>query len=535
MTAPDFLQDSYDNVPYPLLSYRQTHPNRLAMVALMLGLEPAPPHNCRLLELGTASGGNIIPMAAHIPTSHFVGVDFSPVQIVEGQQIINDLGLDNIELHAMDVADITPELGEFDYIVAHGLFSWVPDEVRTAILNVCKQNLAPNGVVYMSYNCYPGWHMLGVSREMMLYHTDGIDDPVEKVRAATDFMQFVRDNHVRDSNEPFTAFIDGYLELLGLRGGGLRSGRDFSSVYHDEMESYNQPFYFEDFMARVREHELDYLADANFASNMPNSLPMDAQQKLAELSGQSLVRMEQYMDFIRNRGFRMSLLVHQGAPINRRLSLRPIVAFLRTVGYAKPEPNSDDPDALPTTFSAGKEATFKTDHPVTQAAFLHLYENRPKSFTFTELIEAALARLGKTEGDADDAEALALNILRAMTFSSQLLDLEPTADDFIIEPSDHPQTSDCIRYLAQRLEKVTNLRHERVELDDVVRTLIQHMDGTHSRDDLVGVLQQHMREGTLTVVLGGERVQDPDAVQDHLYNQLNAALDWMARSALLTG
>jgi len=66
---------SYDEVPYESQSFPQSHPNRLATLGRLFGLSPAPVAQCRVLELGCASGGNLIPMAYHLPESEFVGLD----------------------------------------------------------------------------------------------------------------------------------------------------------------------------------------------------------------------------------------------------------------------------------------------------------------------------------------------------------------------------------------------------------------------------------------------------------------------------
>ena len=167
-TIAQAKQSSYDEVPYPSTSHVFTHPDNLATVATLLGLSPTPIIHCRVLELGCAGGGNLIPMALNLPDSSFVGIDASAVQIAEGQQAIAALGLANITLHHLDILDVTAELGQFDYIIVHGIFSWVPTAVRDKILEICQQNLTSNGVAYVSYNTYPGWHMMGSIREMML-------------------------------------------------------------------------------------------------------------------------------------------------------------------------------------------------------------------------------------------------------------------------------------------------------------------------------------------------------------------------------
>lgn len=150
------LEVSYDELPYPSLSYAPTHPDRLATLATLLGMDPAPVGQCRVLALGCAGAGNIIPMAYVLPDAEFVGIDASARQIKRGQTVVEALRLDNISLEHLDIQDITPGLGEFNYIIAHGVYSWVPSEVQDSLLRVCKENLASNGVAYVSYNTYPG-------------------------------------------------------------------------------------------------------------------------------------------------------------------------------------------------------------------------------------------------------------------------------------------------------------------------------------------------------------------------------------------
>src|SRR5260221_642375 len=157
---------TYDEIPYPNLSHVQSHPDTLATLTSLLGLSPAPIENCRILEIGCASGGNLIPMALSLPASILVGIDYSARQIRDGQSAIDAIGLTNVSLRHMNILEITPEFGEFDYIIAHGVFSWVPADVREKLLDICKQNLAPAGVAFVSYNVYPGWHMLANIRDM---------------------------------------------------------------------------------------------------------------------------------------------------------------------------------------------------------------------------------------------------------------------------------------------------------------------------------------------------------------------------------
>src|SRR3954470_9529675 len=108
---------SYDEVPYESKPLFSTHPDCLAAAARLRGLAAAAPSSCRVLELGCAAGGNLIPMAYGLPNSHFVGIDLSQRQIAEGQKLCRRLELPNIELKAASIADADSSWGEFDYIV----------------------------------------------------------------------------------------------------------------------------------------------------------------------------------------------------------------------------------------------------------------------------------------------------------------------------------------------------------------------------------------------------------------------------------
>jgi cyclopropane fatty-acyl-phospholipid synthase-like methyltransferase len=144
------LGSSYDDVPYESHAFPQTHPDRLATVATLVSLRPAPTSSCRLLELGSAAGGNIIPLALTLPDATFIGVDASRVQIAEGQETARELGLSNVDLRHASILDINPDFGKFDYIICHGVYSWVPTNVQDKILDICARNLNPNGIAYVT-------------------------------------------------------------------------------------------------------------------------------------------------------------------------------------------------------------------------------------------------------------------------------------------------------------------------------------------------------------------------------------------------
>src|SRR5512137_1564768 len=117
MAHQDPTRDSYEALPYERLVHRFTHPDRIALAARLRGLEPAPVATARVLELGCASGDNLVGMAFGLPGASFVGVDLSRRQIEAGRTRVRELGLANVSLEEGDLSDVGESLGSFDYVV----------------------------------------------------------------------------------------------------------------------------------------------------------------------------------------------------------------------------------------------------------------------------------------------------------------------------------------------------------------------------------------------------------------------------------
>ena len=179
----------YDQIPYTSYPFAQTHPSRLATLATLHHLEPTPITKCRVLEVGCGDGANLIPMALGLPESHFVGFDLAAKPVQQGQTIIADLGLTNIELRQADLLEFTDQ--PFDYIITHGLYAWVPQVVQDGLLALCNRLLTPNGIAYISYNAYPGCHLREMTREMMLFHIRGNEDPRECMNQGLSLLKFI--------------------------------------------------------------------------------------------------------------------------------------------------------------------------------------------------------------------------------------------------------------------------------------------------------------------------------------------------------
>jgi len=136
--AVDRLAADYDAAPYDSHAFPQSAPGQLAAIAHLFGLDTPEVSTARVLEIGCASGGNLIPFAAQHPQARAVGIDLSPV-----------------------------------FVICHGVYSWVPANVQEAILAAFRSLMAPEGVGYLSYNVYPGWKAKEIVRDAMLFRGGG--------------------------------------------------------------------------------------------------------------------------------------------------------------------------------------------------------------------------------------------------------------------------------------------------------------------------------------------------------------------------
>jgi len=503
---------SYDEVPYDSWSFPQTHPARLATLATLFGMAPVPIERCRVLELGCASGGNLIPMALSLPNSHFIGIDLSGRQIADGQATVQALGLANVELRQLSITELEPAFGQFDYIIAHGVYSWVPDAVQDKILQICARNLTPDGVAYVSYNTYPGWRMRGMIRDMMQYHARlfEVAMQVPQARALLDFLA----QNVPTENNPYGILLKQELEML-------RYQLD-SYLFHEHLEEVNEPIYFHQFIERAAVHRLQYLGEAEFSTMLASNFAPQVAETLRKVAP-DIIRMEQYMDFLRNRTFRQTLLVHQDRVLKRDLNFQNILDFY----VASPvKPVSEKPDIQSLAieqFRAPNGATLQTANPITKAAMIILGEHWPQPLAFAELRNAARDRLGpvriqEASTIALDAQVLGTDILQCYT--ADLVELQIRAPEFTLQSGERPLASPLARLQAESGLHVTNLRHEIVNLDEFNRQLIRLVDGSRDRAALLEALNGLVAEGVLVAEQHGQPVKNPAALCELLSQAL---------------
>jgi SAM-dependent methyltransferase len=512
----------YDEILYPAAVFPQTHPIRLATIAFLRGMQPASIQRCRVLELGCGVGSNLTAMAFHLPESEFIGLDRARRPIASGQAFATELGLGNISLHLMDVCDATIErFGHFDYIIAHGLYSWVPEPVRERILATCREMLNPQGVAYISYNAYPGNHLRDLVRGMMRFHTACFKDPAEKVGQARGLLKFLTESTPR--NDYYIAAIRGQFERT------LKYQDE--AFFHDDLSEVNQSFYFHEFNSDAERHGLQFVGEASANDLQPGKFNPPVMQRMKELEGAPEVVREQYKDFIRGSAFRQTLLCH------KKIALAPDVLIDRVPKLyascdAAPQ-ESSNPEI--TLFVRPGGAELETTHPLICAALKFLWSKWPGEVSFETLLGAAreaISRQTNARPETDGAETLALALTQA--YRSGFLHMHIAPHPLTNLVSQYPCVSRLARFQLERGETAINQLHVAMNFPDALsRRLVQLADGTRDQETLRRELVEFVGSGKGKLVENGVIVEDLTEVSAILERRVGEGLQSLAREGML--
>lgn len=496
MSKTEDVSTSYDELPYTSFPYPQTHPRNLSAIAQLFAMSPADVGTSRILELGCAGGGNLIPIASTYPSCQCVGIDASRRQIEEAIQLSESLGLSNIDLRHQDIDDFEWQGEPFDYVLCHGVYSWVPRETQRRLLAICQECLADQGIAFVSYNTYPGWYLRRGVREMMGFHASGFSDTQTKINQSRALVDFLA-GAVRTEG-------DSYDQLLREELGILRSSED-SYVYHEHLEKDNEPLFFYQFVERAEDAQLRYLADAQFSTMVPSDFSESTQSTLRSIAP-GIVQMEQYLDFLRNRKFRQSLLCR--AEIQPDRSIEP--SRLQRLSVSAPLTEVDSQTDSEWLFEHASGQRFSATDAVTANLFRILSGLWPRSI--------ALSDLGEQAGGFEHAAQSTLEL-----FAQGLVSLTSAPIDCQTDVSFRPQTSELVRSQAEHVSFATNQRHERVPLDAFDRAILVELDGTRDLNEI--------RERV------AEKASNPDGSPletDQLQSAIEAAIYRFAQATLLT-
>lgn len=467
----DQVRDGYAEVTYPGGAFPQTHPARHAAIARLFGVPAPDVRTARVLEVGCAQGYNLIPLAARFPAAHFVGVDFSDHELAQGRALAAAAELDNVEFIGADLRTFAPPAGSFDYIIAHGVLSWVPDDVKAALLALCSRALAPHGVAYVSYNTYPGWKQREALRELMLLRAARFTAPAHRLAAARRALDTL-DRLLAERTATHARLTREIIAAMRAKSDG--------HFFHDDLDGVNDPCYFLQFAGWAAEHGLAYLAEAEWETMFPDLLPAVARRALAEFAGDRLM-LEQHLDFVRNRTFRCSLLVHADRP----LATHPDAAALRGCSFGSSlQPPAGVPPlttGVPVRFGGNDLRAFTTHDPLAKALFATLGRAWPRRMPFGELAAStqSLLQLAQVPLGEDFEHALLARLLDAC--GRRLIDFLAAPLPAAQATGGAPRAALLTRLMAGRSAPVVTPWHESVPLDATQRALLVTLDGTRTQ------------------------------------------------------
>lgn len=475
------MSTPYDEIQYPTFSHAQLHPDRLSIPAWLMGLDPAPAEKCRYLELGCGDGGTITALATALPDSEFVGVDLAPTAIARGRNTLERVGIANVTLVEADLANLPDDLGGFDYVACHGVFSWVPEPVRLGILRAMKELLRPQGVAYLSYNANPAGLLREMTRQMLRFHLRrGQRTPEEKLAEAHAFLGFL--TSARNEGDPWRRLVESEIDHL--------ESRLPSSLVHDELAEVNTPFWLYEVLDLAGAHGLRFLAEADDLGDQSALWPEHVVSLLEALEDEPEDK-EQYLDFLVARRFRQTLLCHEDRLLDRPIRPSRIQDLDVAAGVAAEANTFDLTPGVNVEFITGHGVTAGTDLAIGKAALDHLGRRWPAAVPFPQLLAHARAATApwRGRGEPDDGEELARFLVRIQGARVvQLRRHRPTWPHRLDEVSDRPLGSPLARYQAGLGSGVATLTGETIGLDPVLHLVLGLCDGTQDREALAARL-----------------------------------------------
>jgi methyltransferase-like protein/trans-aconitate methyltransferase len=485
------LAESYDSTPYAGNPYYYTHPGVLAAYGVLYGLSPPNPAECRVLELGCGDGSNLFPMAYEFPESRFVGIDLSTVQIGTGLKNIDSLKLKNIELSPRSIMDMSAADGRFDYIIVHGVYSWVPSGVRKKILDICRNNLSDQGIAYISYNALPGSRFNQTMRDMLLYRTRHMTDPGQKATAAIDLC-----NTMLEGTAKRNSVYDVQVKHFGKT---LQHVPNVSSyLLHEYMEPDNTPFYFHQFARDLKTHGLQYICDADQPDFELDSLPLDTAAEFKKISDNAF-EVEQYIDFFKNTRFRRSLICHEERKLNSEYKLDRVRSLYAATDVIPVLDSPDSPVEEATAFKTASGRKFNITDTFARIVLHTLSRIKPCTISVDALIKTMLKQGLSQAGPDFQKQAEKTGHVIYTLFFNGVVELLGAGRQCIPEAGDFPAASPVSRLQAPS-RRVTNLCHRTILMDDDMACFVLScLDGTRDRDSLCDLMTEAVQTGLICI------------------------------------
>jgi SAM-dependent methyltransferase len=496
---------SYDELPYDSLPLPETQPDFLAAVASLHGFDAPDPSRARVLELGCAQGGNLIPLAWRWPGSDCVGVELSRVQAEAGAAFVSALGLPNVRILHGDLAALPDDLGQFDTIIAHGVFSWVPPAVQQALLEVCRRHLSPRGIAYISFNVAAGWEKLQPLRAALIERTSADLPAPQRYRQALR----VLDELEAEWRDPFLLKEIAYLKTAAP-----------SYLFHEYLAEFNAPMPFAEFAAQLDAHGLRYVGEAGPRRAVVEF--KDAWGLTPEGMAGRWLDAEAALDDALAIRFRRALIARADAACAQP----PQAEALRGLAFYADLGSDEEIDleaSVEQRFLNPAGNTFPVTLPAMKAAVMALSAAYPGALGYAALRSAASQVLAEYGAGAAVEDAAFRDALFQLVLLHGVM---PTvaAGAFAVEPGERP----CANALARQQANspgwvVSGARHVAMDLDPAGRMLLGMLDGSRTVDELAAQMQATLAQSGLDLPLAR-------------LNELTRQQLWLfARQGLLVG
>jgi methyltransferase-like protein len=465
-------------------------------------------------------------MAVTLPDSEFVGIDLAGRPIARGKARAEALGLKNLALRHLDLLEMAPDYGKFDYIIAHGLYAWVPSAVRDQILAICNASLQPQGIAYVSYNTFPGCYSRVMVREMMLFHNRDFRDARQQAQQGMTLLKLLANS--RAEPDIYAKVLQDDFERI--------SKRSKEALYHDELAEVFQPVYFHQFMEHAQRSGLQFLGEADFFEMQTGGLTPQAKEVLDKTSGDVILR-EQYLDFMRGRAFRKTLLCHEDVPLDRSGKSVSIRSFYVSSQARPSSPAANFSPGAEESFASGSGAELTTANPLARALLWYLIESQPQRIPFEKLVSEVERRARQGLGFVPTPDQDLVSELRDfvwLTYSAGLLYLHVYVPPFTTQVSARPVASPLARLEARDGDVITTLHHRSLRLgDSLQRGLVMLMDGTRDHNALRKDCLKLFESGALTTLEVGKLVENMQTIEERIAAETENVLESLARTAVL--
>jgi methyltransferase-like protein/ubiquinone/menaquinone biosynthesis C-methylase UbiE len=470
---------TYDELRYPGRFYPQASIERMATLATLYGLESPSVQGCRVLELGCGEGGHLIPLAYVFSQSEFLGVDLSEVSVGRAKDVAVKLGLKNLQFKTEDLGAFPANAGIFDYIIAHGVFSWIPPAIQEKLLEICSRHLAPEGVAYVSYNTYPAGHLRRIPRDLARFHTRHISEPRAKAQETRAILDFV-----------ISALPEGSMQRELLRRESAAYLQSEPLLVFDLLSENNEPMYFLDFIDQAAEYGLQYIAESDVQKMRTPHLPEHARKQLDAVSDRLL--REQYLDFILGRGFRQTLLCRAGHDLDLAVTPQRMERLLvaSSLKPQKPIENLHSGEAV--EFRDAQGTTVSTSEPLPKAVYSVLGMAYPHALCYSDLRARACVQSGM-ELPLDSATEAKLIRTLVSSFANGVIEFHVYEAPFHSKVSDRPLASLVARYQATTDLPVSSMRLASFAMPDpALRLLLPLLDASRDHQALLTELRAQL-------------------------------------------